>query len=84
MGIEQMIHDEIVKALKSALEDLKATQVPEFYTPETVAEKLKDVDAGTVRRWCNNGELQGHKFGKFIRIEVSDFIEFCRNRKIKC
>lgn len=41
--------------------------MPDYYTPEEVAEKLA-VSVLTVRRWCRTGEIVARKFGRSWRI----------------
>jgi excisionase family DNA binding protein len=52
-----------------------------YYTPFEVAE-IVNVDPQTVRLWCKRQYLPASKFGKFYRIDKTEFENWIKNRKI--
>lgn len=83
MDLNDVLKDIITKGLQSAINELKLVSPNQFMTPKQVVKALGgEIDEATVRRWCRNGDLVGHQFGKFVRISVEDFNEFCKKRRL--
>ncbi len=57
-----------------------STTPPTLYTIVEVAALLK-VNAKTVRRWIEAGELIAHRLGHQFRITESDLTAFIRQRR---
>ncbi|SDD21477.1 helix-turn-helix domain-containing protein [Halanaerobium congolense] len=49
--------------------------MPEIYTPEEIAEKLK-VSEQTIRRYLREEKMEGFKIGNNWRIKEKSFLEF--------
>lgn len=49
--------------------------MPEIYTPEEIAEKLK-VSEQTIRRYLREKKMEGFKIGNNWRIKEKSFLEF--------
>lgn len=49
--------------------------MPEIYTPEEIAEKLK-VSEQTIRRYLREEKIEGFKIGNNWRIKEKCFLEF--------
>ena len=58
----------------------KATVEKEFFSIAEVAEHL-DVNARTIRRWIDNGDMVAHRFGRQLRISRADLEAFVRIRR---
>ena len=52
----------------------------EFTSIADVAEHL-DVNARTIRRWIDKGDLVAHRFGRQLRISRTDLEAFVRMRR---
>ena len=53
--------------------------MPEIYTPEEIAEKLK-VSEQTIRRYLREEKMEGFKIGNSWRIKEKSFLEFIDNQ----
>lgn len=82
MDFNDVIKDAIKLATQAVIDELKLARPNQFMTPQEVADAIKDVDEATIRRWCRNGDLPHHQLGKFVRISVKDFNEFCLRKKL--
>jgi excisionase family DNA binding protein len=49
--------------------------MPEIYTPEEIAEKLK-VSEQTIRRYLREGKMEGFKIGNNWRVKEQSFFDF--------
>ena len=53
--------------------------MPEIYTPDEIAEKLK-VSEQTIRRYLREKKLEGFKIGNNWRIKEKSFLDFIEER----
>ncbi|SDJ36219.1 MULTISPECIES: helix-turn-helix domain-containing protein [Halanaerobium] len=53
--------------------------MPEIYTPDEIAEKLK-VSEQTIRRYLREKKLEGFKLGNTWRITEKSFLDFIEER----
>lgn len=53
--------------------------MPEIYTPEEIAKKLK-VNEQTIRRYLREEKMEGFKIGNSWRIKEKSFLEFIENQ----
>jgi excisionase family DNA binding protein len=53
--------------------------MPEIYTPEEIAKKLK-VSEQTIRRYLREEKMEGFKIGNSWRIKEKSFLEFIENQ----
>jgi excisionase family DNA binding protein len=53
--------------------------MPEIYTPDEIAQKLK-VSEQTIRRYLREKKLEGFKIGNNWRIKEKSFLDFIEER----
>jgi excisionase family DNA binding protein len=62
-------------AEKASTKAGRGGSIEQFLTIEDVAQRLR-VDERTVHRWISDGKLVRHKFGRAVRIALSDLQRF--------